>query len=221
MVLALDGAGTGVEQPVLAVDGETLLRSHDGSKGLGALHSVSVWASEVGLSLGKVACAEKSNEIIATPELLSVVDIQGAMITIDAMGTQKGIAEQFVAECTDYVLVLKGNQGSLYQAISDYVDEQLDGDIPEVAERTTVERGLGREDSRTYVQLPAPEGLPGRARWKDLKSVGVVTSRRLRDGKEAVEVRYYIGSLEPDVPRLARSVRDHWGIENGSIAAWT
>jgi len=165
--------GTGVEQPVLAVDGKTLRRSHDGSKGLGALHSVSVWASEFGLSLGQVACAEKSNEITAIPELLSIVDIEGAIITIDAMGTQKAIAEQIVAGGADYVLALKGNQGSLHQAVIDYIDEQLEGELPEVSEQTTVEKGHGREESRTYLQLPAPEGLPGRAEWKNLKSVGV------------------------------------------------
>jgi hypothetical protein len=87
---------TGVEQPVLAVDGKTARRSHDRGKGLGALHSVSVWASEFGLSLGQVACAEKSNEITAIPELLRLVDIKGAIITIDAMGTQKAIAEQII-----------------------------------------------------------------------------------------------------------------------------
>ena len=89
-------AETGVEQPVLAVDGKTARRSHDRSNGLGALHSVSVWASEYGLSLGQVACAEKSNEITAIPELLRLVDIKGAIITIDAMGTQKAIAAQIV-----------------------------------------------------------------------------------------------------------------------------
>ena len=208
-------AETGVEQPVLAVDGKTLRRSHDGSKGLGALHSVSVWASEFGLSLGQVACAEKSNEITAIPELLSIVDIEGAIITIDAMGTQKAIAEQIVAGGADYVLALKGNQGSLHQAVIDYIDEQLEGELPEVSEQTTVEKGHGREESRTYLQLPAPEGLPGRAEWKNLKSVGVATSRRLRDGKEAVEVRYYISSLEVDVKQFARAVRGHWSVENG------
>src|SRR5512144_1166788 len=87
-------AETGVEQPVLAVDGKTSRRSHDRDQGLGALHSVSVWASEYGLSLGQTACAEKSNEITAIPELLRLVDISGAIITIDAIGTQKAIAEQ-------------------------------------------------------------------------------------------------------------------------------
>jgi hypothetical protein len=109
-------AETGIEQPILAVDGKTLRRSHDRDKGLVALHSVSVWASEYGLSLGQVACDEKSNEITAIPELLRLVDIKGAIITIDAMGTQKAIAEQIIAGGADYVLALKGNHGTLHQA---------------------------------------------------------------------------------------------------------
>src|SRR5262245_61226434 len=200
-------AETGVEQPVLAIDGKTLRRSHDGGKGLGAMHLVSVWAGEFGLSLGQVACAEKSNEITAIPELLSMVDIKGAIVTIDAMGTQKAIAEQVLAGGADYVLALKGNQGTLHQTVIDYIDERLEGELPDASEQTTVEKGHGREESRTYLQLPVPEGLPGRADWKKLKSVGVATSRCLRDGKETVEVRYYISSLESDVSRFARSVR--------------
>src|SRR5437763_5380121 len=114
---ATAAAAAGVEQPVLAVDGKAARRSHDRRKGLGALHSVSVWASEFGLSLGQVACAEKSNEITAIPELLRLVDIKGTIITIDAMGTQKAIAAQIIDSDADYVLALKGNQETLHQAI--------------------------------------------------------------------------------------------------------
>jgi predicted transposase YbfD/YdcC len=208
-------AETGVEQPVLAVDGKTSRRSHDRNNGLGALHSVSVWAGEYGLSLGQVACAEKSNEITAIPELLRLVDIKGAIITIDAMGTQKAIAAQIVEGEADYVLALKGNQETLHQAVIDYIDEQLEGDLADAQEQGTTEEGHGREEARTYLQLPAPEGRPGFMRWKGLKSIGLATSCCLRDGKETVEVRYYISSLEVDVERFARSVRGHWSIENG------
>src|SRR5438876_574715 len=117
-----------VDKPVLAIDGKTLRRSHDQNKGLGALHSVSVWASDFGLSLGQVACAEKSNEITAIPELLRLVDIKGTIITIDAMGTQKAIAEQIIDSKADFVLALKGNQGGLQQAVLDYLDEQSKND---------------------------------------------------------------------------------------------
>jgi predicted transposase YbfD/YdcC len=208
-------AATGVEQPVLPIDGKAARRSHDRNKGLGALHSVSVWASEYGLSLGQVACDERSNEITAIPELLRLVDIQGAIITIDAMGTQKAIAEQIIEGGADYVLALKGNQETLHRAVIDYIDEQLEGDLADAQEHVTTETGHGREETRTYLQLPAPEELPGFRLWKGLKSVGLTTSCCLRDGKEAIEVRYYISSLGVDVKQFARAVRGHWSIENG------
>jgi predicted transposase YbfD/YdcC len=211
---ATAAAATGVEQPVLAVDGKTARRSHDRKNGLGALHSVSVWASEFGLSLGQVACAEKSNEITAIPELLRLVDIKGAIITIDAMGTQKAIAAQIIEGEADYVLALKGNQETLHQTVIDYIDEQLEGDLAQAREHVTIEKGHGREEMRTYLQLPAPKSLPGFTPWKGLKTIGVVTSRCLRDGKETIEIRYYISSLAMGVKRFARAVRGHWGIEN-------
>jgi predicted transposase YbfD/YdcC len=207
-------AATGVEQPILAVDGKTARRSHDRKNGLGALHSVTVWASEFGLSLGQVACAEKSNEITAIPELLRLVDTKGAIITIDAMGTQKAIAEQIIDSKADYVLALKGNQETLHQAVIDYVAEQLEGELAGAQEHVTTEKGHGREETRTYLQLPAPEKLPEFMRWKGIKSIAIVTSRCLRDGQETAQVRYYISSLTPDVKRFARAVRGHWGIEN-------
>lgn len=208
-------AATGVEQPILAVDGKTARRSHDRKNGLGALHSVTVWASEFGLSLGQVACAEKSNEITAIPEVLRLVDIKGAIITIDAMGAQKAIAAQIIDGEGDYLLALKGNQEALHQAVIDYIDERLEGELEGAQEHVTVETGHGREETRTYLQLPAPEGLPGFGLWKALRTIAVVTSLCIRDGKPTAEVRYYISSLTMDVKRLARAVRGHWGIENG------
>src|SRR3954454_3629623 len=207
-------AETGVDRPVLPVDGKTLRRSHDRRKGLGALHLVSVWAGEYGLSLGQVACAEKSNEITAIPELLRLVDIKGAIITIDAMGTQKAIAEQIIDGGGDFVLALKGNQETLHQAVIDHIDDQLEGDLADAQEHVTTEKKHGRAETRTYLQLPAPEGLPGFGLWKGLKSIGLTTSSCIRDGRETIEVRYYISSLGMDVERLARAVRGHWGIEN-------
>jgi predicted transposase YbfD/YdcC len=207
---------TGVETPVLAVDGKTARRSHDASKDLGALHSVSVWASEYGLSLGQVACAEKSNEITAIPELLRLVDIQGTIITIDAMGTQKAIAEQIVDSKADYVLALKGNQETLHQAVIDYIDEQSKNDFADVKARryVTNETAHGRKEIRSYIQMPVPETLVGLDLWKGLKSIGAVASVCERDGKETVEVRYYISSLDVGVKQFAHAVRSHWAIEN-------
>jgi predicted transposase YbfD/YdcC len=207
---------TGVDRPVLAVDGKTARRSHDRGKGLGALHSVSVWASDFGLSLGQVACAEKSNEITAIPELLRLVDIKGTIITIDAMGTQKAIAAQIVDSGADYVLALKGNQESLHDAVIDYIDEQLDNDFADVHARrySTTEKGHGREEFRSYIQMPVPETLRGLEKWKGLKSIGMATLICVRNGAETSDTRYYISSLPVGVKCFARAVRSHWSIEN-------
>jgi predicted transposase YbfD/YdcC len=211
---------TGSDQPVFAIDGKTARRSHDRGKGLGALHSVSVWASEFGLSLGQVACAEKSNEITAIPELLRLVDIKGAIITIDAMGTQKAIAEQIIDGEADYLLALKGNQGTLHKAVIDYIDEQSENNFADVAARrhVTEETGHGRTETRSYIQMPAPKDLPGLELWKGLKSIGMVVSECLRDGKETVEIRYYISSLAVSVKRFAHAVHSRW-IEASDLAA--
>ena len=207
---------TGVDKPILAVDGKTSRRSHDHKKGLGALHSVSVWASEFGLSLGQVACAEKSNEITAIPELLRLVDIKGAIITIDAMGTQKAIAAQIVDSKADYVLALKGNQETLHDEVIDYIDEQSKNDFADVKARRhiTQEIGHGREEIRSYIQMPVPDDLRGLELWKGLKSIGMATLVCVRDGKETTETRYYISSLEVSVKLFAHAVRSHWGIES-------
>jgi predicted transposase YbfD/YdcC len=201
----------------LAVDGKTARRSHDRKKGLGALHAVTVWASEFGLSLGQVACAEKSNEITAIPEVLRLVDTKGAIITIDAMGTQKAIAAQIVDGEADYVLALKGNQGNLHQAVIDYIEEQSKNDFADVKARrhVTSETGHGRHETRVYTHMPVPKTLPDLELWKGLTSIGVVTSICVRDGKETVETRYYISSLRVSVKRFAHAVRSHWGVENG------
>ena len=209
-------AATEIAQPVYAVDGKTARRSHDRRKALGALHSVSVWASEFGLSLGQVACAEKSNEITAIPELLRLVNIQGAIITIDAMGTQKAIAAQIIEQKADYVLALKGNQETLHDAVIEYIDQQLENDFAglDVRQHTVTETGHGRDETRCYTHLSAPGDLPHRDQWKGLKSIGVAITACVRDGKETIEKRYYISSLPVGVKRFARAVRGHWGIEN-------
>jgi predicted transposase YbfD/YdcC len=207
---------SGIDQPVLAVDGKTVRRSHDHANGLGALHSVSVWASEFGLSLGQVACAEKSNEITAIPELFKVVNLQGAIVTIDAMGTQKAIAEQIIDRQADYVLALKGNQETLHQAVIDYIDKQGETDFADVTARRllTTEKGHGREETRSYIHMAVPQALAELELWKGLQSIGVVVSACVRDGKETIETRYYISSLAVGVKRFAHAIRSHWGIEN-------
>ena len=207
---------TEVEQPIFAVDGKTARRSHGRANGLGALHCVSVWASDYGLSLGQVACAEKSNEITAIPEVLRLADIQGAIITIDAIGTQKAIAAQIIDSGADYVLALKGNQETLHQTVIEHIDQHLDNDFADAGARRhrTTETGHGREEDRSYVHMPVPDGLRGQELWKGLQSIGIATLVCRRNGVETAEARYYISSLPVGVKRFARAVRSHWSLEN-------
>jgi predicted transposase YbfD/YdcC len=212
-------AETGVDRPIIALDGKSARRSHDATKDLGALHVVTAWAGEYGLALGQEVCAEKSNEITAIPELLKKIDVRGGVVTIDAMGTQKAIAEQIIRGKADYVLALKGNQETLHRAVIEHIDEQLEGDLEGAEELTTTDRGHGREEQRTYLHLPVPADLPGLGEWKGLKSVAAVTSRRVKGDQESIEIRYYLSSLSVGVKLFARAVRGHWSVENA--CHWT
>jgi predicted transposase YbfD/YdcC len=208
-------AETGVDRPIISLDGKSVRRSHDAKNELGALHVVTAWAGEYGLALGQQVCEEKSNEITAIPELLKKIDVRGGVVTIDAMGAQKAIAEEVIRGKADYVLALKGNQESMHRAVIAHIDERLEGELEGAQELTTSDRGHGRCEERTYLQLPAPVDLPGRGEWKALKSIGVVTSRRVKGGEESIEVRYYLSSLPVDAELFARAVRGHWSVENG------
>jgi predicted transposase YbfD/YdcC len=205
------------DRPILAVDGKTARRSHDRASGLGALHAVTVWASDFGLALGCLACAEKSNEITAIPELLRLVGIEGGIITIDAMGCQKAIAAEVIDGKADYVLGLKGNQETLFEAVKAHVAEHADDDFARIDAQwhRSEETGHGRVEYRAYLHLEAPPDLPGLDQWKGLKSIGVVMAESLREGKWVAETRYYVSSLGIDAPLFARAARGHWGVENG------
>jgi predicted transposase YbfD/YdcC len=149
--------------------------------------------------------------------LLRPVDIKGAIVTIDAMGAQEAIAGQIVEGEADYVLALEGNQEALHQAVIDHIHERWEDDFAgaKARQHQTVETGHGRHETRTYLQMPAPRGLPGQESWAGLRSIGVVVTARVRDGKETDEVHYYISSLAVGVKRFARAIRGHWGIEDG------
>ncbi len=200
----------------LSIDGKTLRRSHDGQHQLGALHLVSVWANEQGLTLGQVATAEKSNEITAIPLLLDLVDVKGAIVSIDAMGTQKAIAAKIIDKGGDYVLPVKGNQGNLEQDVKALLDEALENDFNgmKVSRHHTREKHHGRIEQRWYYQINVPQSLRGLKQWKGLRTLGLVIRTRETDGVETGDVQYYISSLKRGVKTFAKAVRGHWGIEN-------
>jgi predicted transposase YbfD/YdcC len=201
---------------IIAIDGKTLRRSYDKASGKSAIHMVSAWATANHISLGQVVVDAKSNEITAIPKLLELIEISGALVTIDAMGCQTEIAAKIVDAEADYCLAAKGNQPTLYGGISGFFLDHLEDDFARVPVRRfeTNEKGHGREDFRSYFICPLPENLPDAERWKKLKAIGIAINNTLRNGKMCVEVRYYILSRYVSGRRFAEAVRSHWGIEN-------
>jgi len=200
----------------VAIDGKALRRSHDRRNGLGAMHIVSAWASDHGITLGQVATEEKSNEITAIPELLKIIDVEDAIVTIDAAGCQKNIAAQIVNSKGDYVLALKGNQVKLFDDVQlrlgCYIKDGFT-DSP-VSHHVEVEQGHGRLEERHYYQMTAPSCLHGRADWKGLKTIGAVVRVYEENGVRKSYTRYYLSSLRRNGKRFAHAVRNHWGVEN-------
>ena len=203
------------EDRLVAIDGKTLRGSYDRRDGKAAIHMVSAWAAENKLSLGQVVVDEKSNEITAIPELLRLLDISGALVTIDAMGCQKEIAAQIRRGEGDYVLAVKQNQPTLYERVDQALDEALERDAKDLDEHRTVERGHGRQEARTYTVVAAPEAVDPERQWQDLSAVGMAISERVDSrGRETVEIRYYILSRLLSAQEFAEAVRGHWSIEN-------
>lgn len=206
----------GNDQEIVAIDGKALRRSHDRRRELGPLFLVSAWAARSGISLGQLATAEKSNEITAIPELLDQIDVKKSIVTIDAAGCQREIAAKIVDGGGDYVLALKGNQGSLHEAVSDHIVTHMEDDFADVTARKHEEtvKGHGREDQLIYYQLELPKDLVGKERWEGLRTIGIAIRLSEQDGKQTSDVRYYISSLGLGVRRFADAVRRHWSIEN-------
>jgi predicted transposase YbfD/YdcC len=201
---------------IIAIDGKTLRGSYDRASSKAAIHMVSAWATANHLTLGQVVVDEKSNEITAIPELLEMLELHGALVTIDAMGCQTEIAERIVDRGGDYCLAVKGNQRTLHRGVKAFFESRLEDDFAgtPVRRHTTCERGHGREEERWYYVCPVPKDLPNRGRWKGLRAIGMTMNKTTRDGRTTVETRYYLLSKRLPARRFAAAVRGHWGIEN-------
>jgi predicted transposase YbfD/YdcC len=201
---------------VVAIDGKTLRRSFKRAGGLGAIYMVSAWAKRNGVSLGQMKTDEKSNEITAIPALLGLLELRGCIVTIDAMGCQREIAEKIREQGADYVLAVKKNQKELHQAIEDYFETAQQAGYRAVPlERVEeVDSGHGRVEVRRYQLVPDLRTLPKPEQWKDLQGIARVEGERHLGERVSTEVRYYITSFGQDVGRLAEAVRGHWGIED-------
>lgn len=205
-----------LEGEIVAIDGKTLRRSHGISRGKKALHIVSAWATQQQVILAQQKVDEKSNEITAIPILLEILCLKGAIVTIDAMGCQRKIAEKIVAKEADYVLAVKENQGKLYEMMEKTfaVAKELAFNNMVYSSHQTVDGDHGRIETRHYTVLPLMYLYQFKLKWKGLKSLVMVESTREIQGKVATEKRYYISSLVSDAKKIGHVIRSHWGIEN-------
>jgi hypothetical protein len=204
---------------IIAIDGKTLRRSYDAGDGKSAIHMVSAWSSANGVVLGQEKTAEKSNEITAIPALLSSLAIKGCIVTIDAMGCQKNIAEQIVKQGGDYLLALKGNQGSLHEEVKSFFTTAKEDDFKHIEHdfHEDIDSGHGRVEVRRAYAIDFnkyKKHLPAGGQWKKLTSVVMVeTTREGRDFKTQ-DKRFYVSSCRGSAQLLLNASRKHWGVEN-------
>ena len=201
---------------VIAIDGKRLRRSYDKASNQAAIHRVSAWAPANRVVLGQVNTDSKSNEITAIPNLWKRLDIQGGIVTIDALGCQRALAAQISARQGDYVLALKGNQSQLHDEVVAYFAYAQRQRFNDMASdyHETIEKGHGRVEVRRYWTIATLDWLEGKDKWVGLTLIGKVESERHITGEVSRDTRYYIASIENNAQRFAHAVRGHWSIEN-------
>lgn len=204
-----------VKNEIIAIDGKTLRGSHNRKQGQKPLHLVSAWAAKNRLVLGQVKTEEKSNEIQAIPKLLGMLDVQDSIVTIDAMGCQKAIAKQIVQQGADYVLSLKENQLSIYQAVEALFTLGEHRQFKKMLNKRKVEKihDHGRIETRRYTLLSARNPTMFELRWPGLKGLGMLEVTRTVNNQVERSKRYFLTSLEEDIDGFMRAVRQHWHVE--------
>lgn len=202
---------------VIAIDGKTLCNSIDKIESSSAIHMVSAFATEARLVLAQQAVDEKSNEITAIPKLLDLLDLKGHIVTIDAMGTQKAIAKQIIEKGSDYILALKGNQGTLNEDVRLFLETALQKQSSSVIEDSDedIDKGHGRIETRKCYASSQIGWLNQKEQWAGLKTIIMIEEIRDVNGKSSTERRFFISSLPADAQRISAAVRAHWLIENG------
>jgi len=206
------------EGQIVPIDGKKLRRSHDKANGKAAIHMVSAWATENRLVLGQIKVNDKSNEITAIPELLSLLELAGCIVTIDAMGCQTAIAARIVEKDADYVLAVKDNQENLHQDIQELFAYAAETAFADCDYAKTINKGHGRLEIRQCWTLSDEEYfayLRNRSAWAGLQTIAMVKSERRSGDESTIETRYFISSLSGQAKLLLKAVRQHWGIENG------
>lgn len=200
----------------VAIDGKTLRGSFDKAAGQTALHTITAFACDVRICLRQMSVDEKSNEIPAVPRLLELLELSGATVTLDAMHCQTDTAKAIVKAEADYILIVKGNQEALHQALMDRFETYGEAgyEVDGLKRHVTVEKSHGRHERREYYVIDAPKDDPVFSRWPDLRSIGMIYRCRESGTETHEETMYFITSHEPKVKMLGRHIRGHWGIEN-------
>jgi predicted transposase YbfD/YdcC len=203
---------------LIAIDGKTIRRSLDAANSKAAIHMIHAWSEANHMVLGQLATDAKSNEITAIPELMKLLDLRDAVVTIDAAGCHKKIAAQIIQQGGDYILQLKGNQGTLHKETVALFDQCLTDDCHGIAYSTaaTIDKGHGRIEQRRIWATTDIEWFAERGKWKNLRSLIRVQAKRTLNGQTTSEYHYYISSLSADnATRLLEYIRGHWGVEIG------
>ncbi len=198
-------------QGVIAIDGKVLRRSFDKASGKSPLHMVSAWGCEQRLVLAQIATDAKSNEITAVPQLLKLLSLEGTIVTVDALNCQRAIARQIIDQGGDYALALKGNQGTMHDDVSLFLDDPL---TTATTEHTTVDADHGRIETRRMAISTEIDWLQERHQWPGLKAIGKITRTREIGDKISTETAYYLFSTPISAERGGDVVRSHWGVEN-------
>jgi predicted transposase YbfD/YdcC len=203
-------------EEVIAIDGKSARGSRDRANNSNALHMVSAWACENRLVLGQQSTNEKSNEITAIPKLLELLELKGCIVTLDAMGCQRAIAQQIKEQQGDYVLGLKGNQSNLHEAVDDYFTTAQQHAFKSVPHAYTeeIDKDHGRLEIRRYWISEDLSSVPKTDLWMGLRSIGMVERECYQGDKTTLERRFFIASIPADAKLFAKAVRGHWGIEN-------
>lgn len=198
----------------VAIDGKTLRGSYDRASGKSALHSISAWVCGLRMCLGLKSVDDKSNEIPAVQELIELLDLAGAVVTTDAMHCQTQTAKAVIAKQADYIMIVKGNQPTLHEALHETILKAMDSRQPKMRRCQSRDSKRGRNELREVVVMPAPTDCPILAQWAGVKTIGVIYRSREINGKIEESSETFISSLEPKVRDLSKRIREHWGIEN-------
>lgn len=201
-----------LKDKTVCIDGKTLCGSHDKINGKPSIHMVSAWASQIGLVLGQLKTDCKSNEITAIPELIKTLALEGAVITIDAMGCQKKITHTIIDKKADYIIQVKDNQKNLHKDIALFFKNLKNGSFDSFE---TIDGDHGRIETRSYYTTSDIDWLEGKHLWAGIKSIAMVVRQREIDGSVSKEKSFFISSLQSNAQLVAQSIRNHWSIENG------